>query len=166
MTRQASVRCGTCRPVVGTGRSGAPHTIWFPSKFSMKGHPFLGAVLIPKPLCELEIHRCPHLSRRFLLAPLPNLVLTSSVLGCGDGAVPIRPLLESDPGAFGPDDVEALVSAFEASLKALRLVDRRDPAVLIVARRVIALAKEGTRDPIVLRDQVLKSFKSGVANGS
>jgi len=59
-----------------------------------------------------------------------------------------------------------LVSAFEASLKALRLVDRRDPAVLIVARRVIALAKEGTRDPIVLRDQVLKSFKSGVANGS
>jgi len=59
-----------------------------------------------------------------------------------------------------------LVSAFEASLKALRLVDRRDPAVLIVARHVIALAKEGTRDPIVLPDQVLKSFKSGVANGS
>jgi len=58
-----------------------------------------------------------------------------------------------------------LVFAFEASLKALRLVDRKDPAVLVVARRVIALAKEGNRDPIALRDQVLKSFKGSNDNG-
>jgi hypothetical protein len=37
----------------------------------MKVHPVLGAVLIPKPLSEFEIHRCPHLSQRFLLAPFP-----------------------------------------------------------------------------------------------
>ena len=89
-----------------------------------------------------------------------------SALGLRGCAVPIRPLLETDPGAFAPEDVEALVSAFEASLKALHLVDRTDPAVMTVAKRVIALAKEGHRDPIILRDQVLKSFKSSTDTGS
>jgi hypothetical protein len=79
--------------------------------------------------------------------------------------VPIRPLLEAEAGAFGPDDVRALASAFEASLRDLGLVDRGDPAVLLVAKRVIALAKEGSRDPIVLRDRVVKSFRNGSANG-
>ena len=100
----------------------------------------------------------------FLLVRFPILpyIVRAGLWGC---AVPIRPLLESEPGAFGPEDVEALVFAFEASLKALRLVDRKDPAVLVVARRVIALAKEGNRDPIALRDQVLKSFKGSNDNG-
>jgi hypothetical protein len=75
--------------------------------------------------------------------------------------MPIRPLLEAEAGAFGPEDVQALVSAFESALEALRLVDRSDPAVLMVARRVIALAKEGNRDPIVLRDRVVSSFRNG-----
>jgi hypothetical protein len=79
--------------------------------------------------------------------------------------VPIRPLLEAEAGAFAPDDVRALVSAFEASLEALQLVDRSDPAVLMVARRLIAFAKEGNRDPIGLRDRVVKSFRNGPAGG-
>src|SRR5262245_28579063 len=73
-------------------------------------------------------------------------------------AVPVRPLLEAE--AFGPDEVKVLVSAFEASLKALRLVDRKDPAVLMVAKRVIALAKAGNLDPLALRDEVVKTFKN------
>jgi hypothetical protein len=77
--------------------------------------------------------------------------------------VPIRPLLEAESGAFGPEDVTALVSAFEASLKALQLVDRSDPAVLMVAERVIALAKKGSRDPIMLCDQVVRSFRNGAS---
>jgi hypothetical protein len=79
--------------------------------------------------------------------------------------MPIRPLLEAEGEAFGPEDVQALVSAFEAALEALRLVDRRDPAVLMVARRVIALAKEGSRDAIVLRDRVVSAFRNGVGSG-
>ena len=74
--------------------------------------------------------------------------------------MPIRPLLEAEAGAFGPDDVRALASAFEASLRELGLVDRSDPAVMLVAKRIIALAKEGSRDPIVLRDRVVKSFRN------
>jgi hypothetical protein len=71
--------------------------------------------------------------------------------------------LEADAGAFGPEDITALVSAFEASLKALQLVDRNDPAVLLVAERVIALAKEGSRDPILLCDRVVRSFRNGAS---
>ena len=78
--------------------------------------------------------------------------------------MPIRPLLEAEAGAFGPDDVRALASAFEASLRELGLVDRSDPAVLLVAKRIIAFAKEGSRDPIVLRDRVVKSFRNGSAS--
>jgi hypothetical protein len=73
--------------------------------------------------------------------------------------------LEAEAGAFGPDDVRALASAFESSLRELGLVDRSDPAVLLVAKRVIAVAKEGSRDPIVLRDRVVKSFRNGSASG-
>ena len=68
-------------------------------------------------------------------------------------------------GSIWPEDVQALVSAFEAALEALRLVDRSDPAVLMVARRVIALAKEDSRDAIVLRDRVVSSFRNGVGSG-
>jgi hypothetical protein len=74
--------------------------------------------------------------------------------------------LEAEAGVFGPDDVSALASAFEASLRELGLVDRSDPAVVLVARRVIAFAKEGSRDPIVLRDRVVKSFRNGSAGSS
>jgi hypothetical protein len=86
-----------------------------------------------------------------------------SVLGLWGCAVPIRPLLEAE--AFGPEDISALISAFEASLNALRLVDRSDPAVLLVAKRVIDLARDGNRDPIALRDRVVKSFRNDPANG-
>ena len=75
--------------------------------------------------------------------------------------MPIRTLLDDGAEAFWPEDVQAIVSAFEGALNALGLVDRTDPAVLMVAQRVVYFAKEGERDPIVLRDRVLKSFKNG-----
>jgi hypothetical protein len=46
------------------------------------------------------------------------------------------------------------------SLRALKLVDRSDPAVTLVAKRVIALAMGGERDPILLREAVLQSFRN------
>jgi hypothetical protein len=73
-------------------------------------------------------------------------------------SVPIRPLLAA--GAFSPEDVATLTAAFEDSLRALKLVDRSDPAVTLVAKRVIALAMGGERDPILLREAVLQSFRN------
>jgi hypothetical protein len=76
--------------------------------------------------------------------------------------MPIRPLL--DGGAFSPEDVTALIAAFEDSLRALGLVDRKDPAVVLVAKRIIELAKTGERNPGVLRDQTLASFNGASLN--
>jgi hypothetical protein len=46
-------------------------------------------------------------------------------------------------------------------LNALGLVDRKDPAVTTVAKRMFELARGGERDPILLRDAVLKSLRNG-----
>ena len=74
--------------------------------------------------------------------------------------MPIRPVLFGS-GAFSPEEVAVLTTAFEDALRALSLVDRKDPAVTIVAKRVIELAKGGEHDPILLRDAVLKSLRNG-----
>ena len=77
--------------------------------------------------------------------------------------MPIRPVLFGS-GAFSPEEVAVLTTAFEDTLNALGLVDRKDPAVTIVAKRVIELAKGGEHDPILLRDAVLKSLRSNPAS--
>ncbi len=71
--------------------------------------------------------------------------------------MPIRPLLQG--GSFSPEDVTSLVAAFEDTLSALGLVDRKDPAVLMVARRIIDLARDGERNP-ALRDRAVQSFSN------
>ena len=58
----------------------------------------------------------------------------------------------------GADGV--VTTAFEDTLNALGLVDRQDPAVTLVAKRMIELARGGERDPILLRDEVLKALRS------
>ena len=45
--------------------------------------------------------------------------------------MPIRRLLENH--VFGPDEITVLTSAFEDTLRTLRLVDRADPATEIRA---------------------------------
>ena len=72
--------------------------------------------------------------------------------------MPIRPLLADD--SFSPEDIATILAAFEDSLRALRLADRMDPAVNMVAKRMLEIASVGVRDPIVLRDAVLESFKA------
>lgn len=71
--------------------------------------------------------------------------------------MPIRQHL-SHTHAFVADDIALLSTAFEGALRSLRLVNRADPAVSLVAERTIELALRGERDPILLRDRVLESF--------
>ena len=70
--------------------------------------------------------------------------------------MPIRPLLEGAPGVFGPDDIKVITVAFDDILQHLRLVDRNDPAVLMIAKLTMRFAIQGERDPVRLRDQVLR----------
>jgi hypothetical protein len=72
-------------------------------------------------------------------------------------AVPIHRLLQNQ--AFDPEDTRRIVAAFEDALRELRLTDRSNPAVEIVAQRTIRYAQGGERDPVRLRDLVLGSFR-------
>jgi hypothetical protein len=64
--------------------------------------------------------------------------------------MPFRRLAENS--AFGPDEIAALVTAFEEALEELGLTDREDPATLMVAERIINAAIKGERDPVRLRE--------------
>jgi hypothetical protein len=79
-----------------------------------------------------------------------------SRVGCGDWPMPIQRLLEIN--AFGPEEIAILTTAFEDALRSLCLVDRTDPVTQMVAKKLIELAQQGERDPIRLREGILKSF--------
>ena len=66
----------------------------------------------------------------------------------------IRPLLEAE-GAFTPDDIPIIAQAFDEVLRVKRLVDRTDPAVLMIARLTIQVAMTGERDPVRITQAVL-----------
>ena len=66
---------------------------------------------------------------------------------------------EREQEVFGPDTIAVLAVALEDTLRQLRFVDRNDPAVTMVAKTIIELARRGERDPIRLRDQAIQSFR-------
>jgi hypothetical protein len=61
--------------------------------------------------------------------------------------------------AFDPEGVERLCSAYDHAISRLHDGDRR-PAIVneIIAQRIIALAEQGERDPIVLASNALKAL--------
>jgi hypothetical protein len=71
--------------------------------------------------------------------------------------MPIRLIINNDH-SFGPDQIDVLVTAFEDTLKMLGLVDRDDPATLMVAQRIVELAKQGERDPRRLREGAVQTL--------
>jgi hypothetical protein len=48
---------------------------------------------------------------------------------------------------MGSEDSERLNQAFNLALNGLHLVDRNDPVCEIVARKIIEIGLDGTRDP-------------------
>ena len=77
----------------------------------------------------------------------------------GTVKMPIWNPAEQEQEIFGPDTIAVLAVALEDTLRQLRLVDRNDPAVTMVAKRIIELARRRERDPIRLRDQAVQSFR-------
>ena len=73
-------------------------------------------------------------------------------------AMSINHLLLNEQRSFGPEEVRVLATAFDAALLELGLVDRSDPAVLLVAKRIMALAEQGERDPMRLREGAIKGI--------
>ena len=73
--------------------------------------------------------------------------------------LPVSVPIEYDHEAFGPDTIAALAMALEDALHQLRLTDRNDPQVTMLAKRIIELARQGERDPARLRDQAIQSLR-------
>jgi len=64
-------------------------------------------------------------------------------------------ILQNTP--LAQEEIDRLVVAYEATLKALGLTDRNDPITEIVARKIIEIGQTGVRDPrqistIAMRD--------------
>ena len=70
--------------------------------------------------------------------------------------MPIRQLLDSN--AFNPEEVTMLRDVFEDTLRALKLVDRSDPVTLLIAKKIIELARRGERVPARLRQAAMQAF--------
>ena len=60
--------------------------------------------------------------------------------------------------AFGPEDIERLVLAYEQTLRALGLKDRNDAITQLVAEKIIAIGRTGIEDPAEISKLVLKQF--------
>lgn len=58
----------------------------------------------------------------------------------------IHRILQNVP--LASDDIDRLVTAYEATLNALGLVSRSDPITEIVARQIIEIGQTGVRDPL------------------
>ena len=70
--------------------------------------------------------------------------------------MPIQPLLASESGVFTPEEIASVAAGFESVLRSLKLVDRKDPMVLMVADLTLDIAKQGERDPARLSEMVLE----------
>jgi hypothetical protein len=68
----------------------------------------------------------------------------------------LRQLL--DGNAFNPEEITMLREVFEDSLRTLKLVDRSDPVTLLIAERIIELARRGVRDPSRLRQAAVQAL--------
>jgi hypothetical protein len=70
-------------------------------------------------------------------------------------AMPIRSFVE--PGAFEPEAIAVMSEAFEAAVEELQ--DTTDVMREVIARRIIAEATLGERDPVRLGEAALAGLK-------
>ena len=60
--------------------------------------------------------------------------------------------------AFEPKDNERLVTAYEQTLRALRLKNRSDPITQLVAEKILAIGRLGIEDPAEISELALKEL--------
>ncbi len=73
---------------------------------------------------------------------------------CPRCLMPIHRLLEK--ASFGPDEIKALVDAFEGGIRELG-IDRNDPVAVALAQSIFALAQQGERDAVLLRRRAVQA---------
>jgi hypothetical protein len=78
----------------------------------------------------------------------------------------VRLVKEEEGGVFDPEDIAVMATAFDRLLADLKLIERNDPVVTMVAKLVIELVRNGERDPEKIRYQVLGRYGGEVGSGS
>jgi hypothetical protein len=73
----------------------------------------------------------------------------------------VRLVKEEEGGVFDPEDIAVMATAFDRLLADLKLIERNDPVVTMVAKLVIELVRNGERDPEKIRYQVLGRYGGG-----
>jgi hypothetical protein len=73
-----------------------------------------------------------------------------------ENLLPIGPYIKE--GAFGPDVISAMATAFEDACTILATADRSDITKEAIATKIIELARGGEIDPVVLREMVLSEL--------
>jgi hypothetical protein len=77
--------------------------------------------------------------------------------------VPIHALLDKQHETRGivlsPEDITAIVAAYDKALERLKVPDRKAPMALLVAKSTLELAKEGERDPERLCERVMFLYR-------
>jgi hypothetical protein len=63
--------------------------------------------------------------------------------------------------SFGPEEIEILAAAYEEALRGLGLRDRGDPLTEMVAKKIIAIAQTGVRDPGLIAEQAIRDLGFG-----
>jgi len=70
------------------------------------------------------------------------------------------PIKKYIPGTtFGPETIKDMTTAFERIRSVLKLKDPDDPLIEVVAKKVISLASQGTRDPKEIERLVIADTK-------
>jgi hypothetical protein len=70
----------------------------------------------------------------------------------------LRKLVQTEQeagGVFGPEEIAVMAAAFEGILSDFRLKDRDGSVVQMIAKLVIELVRNGERDPIKVRKEIL-----------
>jgi hypothetical protein len=60
---------------------------------------------------------------------------------------------------FGPETIKDMTTAFERIRTILNLENPNDPLIAVVAKKVISLASQGTRDPKEIERLVIADTK-------
>jgi hypothetical protein len=69
----------------------------------------------------------------------------------------IHNLFKNSP--FGPEEIAILVAAYEETLRTLGLKQRDDdPLAELVAKKIIAIAQSGVRDPALIARRVIEDL--------
>ena len=59
---------------------------------------------------------------------------------------------------FGPDQIKAMVAAYEGALADLCLTDRDDPITELIAKSIVNVTATGERDPENIKERTLNAL--------